>query len=212
MALAIIAAVQSVELYGDEADRLSYFRESARARNNTFLVALFLAKQVTSVFYLFWLPALFAGVFQGMSDTGLRFAQYYPVLCAGYFVSQSYGQMLSTLVSPQSKQLIGSVTVLILCFLSGQNPTLPELGSFRIVADILSFTRYQCEMLVYLQSHALAPVFGPVVTEMITIFDYKNNYSRYAECCVALFLQGTVARILAFVLFLLKDRYKRFKN
>jgi hypothetical protein len=47
MTLAILSVVQSVDLYGDEADRLSYFRDAARARNNFFMPTLFLAKQVS---------------------------------------------------------------------------------------------------------------------------------------------------------------------
>jgi hypothetical protein len=49
MALAIIAVVQAVELYGDETDRLSYFRDAARARNHLFMFTLFIAKQVSAL-------------------------------------------------------------------------------------------------------------------------------------------------------------------
>ncbi len=209
MALAVIACVQAVELYGDEADRLSYFRESARARNDAFLLALYLAKQITSIFYLFWVPALFGVVFHGVSDTFISFGQYYLVLVGGYWVSQSYGHLVSTVVSPQSKQLIGSVTVLILCFLSGSNPTLSELGGMRVVADLFSFTRYQVEMLYYLQSESLTPVFAPLIEDRNEAFGYSPSRDAYVQCWTAMMIQGAVARFIAFFFFALKDRYKR---
>jgi hypothetical protein len=152
-------------------------------------VSFCVVRQVTSVLYLLFIPALFTGTFQAMSDSRIPFAEFYSVLVAGYFVSQSYGQVLSVLVSPASKQLVGASTVLILCFLSGQNPTLKDLGSFRVVADILSFTRYQCEMLVFFQTRAFTPVFQVVGQAMNEEFGYTATFDRYKECVMYLMLQ-----------------------
>jgi len=82
-----------------------------------------------------------------MANPRGSFVDYFAMIALGMFCSQAVGHFISIVVDPKKSILVAVVIVMVICFLSGCDPTLESFNSVMLIVSDLSYARWQQEAL-----------------------------------------------------------------